>query len=185
MRIATLIAAAFMFSGCTTAPSVPVRADSTNIGASIVTGFTPNNGLLSAEGVVLQAIGDSHKTIHLAAYSFTSEPVVEALIAAKRRGVDVEAVLDKSNLTANYGGASLLVAKGIPTRINSAYAIMHDKFIIIDGESVETGSFNYTKAAATRNAENVIYIRDNAEVAKTYEVEWQRLWDEAQLYRAR
>jgi phosphatidylserine/phosphatidylglycerophosphate/cardiolipin synthase-like enzyme len=51
--------------------------------------------------------------------------------------------------------------------------------MVIDGATVETGSFNYTTAATKSNAENALVLRNAAELAKVYAAEWARLWDEA------
>ena len=51
--------------------------------------------------------------------------------------------------------------------------------MVIDGQAVQTGSFNYTASAAGRNAENVLVVRDAPAVAAAYAAEWRRLWDEA------
>jgi phosphatidylserine/phosphatidylglycerophosphate/cardiolipin synthase-like enzyme len=128
---------------------------------------------------IVQLIDNAQHSIHLAAYSFTSKPIAAALVHAHQRGVDVEVVLDKSNQTAHYSAATFLANQNIPTRINCRYAIMHDKFMVIDGKTVETGSFNYTRAAEEKNAENVIILRDDPAVARQYDAEWQRLWNEA------
>ena len=88
-------------------------------------------------------------------------------------------MLDKSNAPARDTRAAELVAAGVPVRIDSRYAIMHDKFIVVDGTSVETGSFNFTTAAENGNAENVLVLREYPEVARQYEVNWQRLWAES------
>jgi len=90
-------------------------------------------------------------------------------------------VLDRSNKTAKYSSATFLTNSGIPTRIDSKYPIMHSKFIVVDGVTVQTGSLNYTNAAE-KNAENIIILRDNAEVARQYYEEWKRLWDESEPY---
>jgi len=58
--------------------------------------------------------------------------------------------------------------------------VMHDKFIIIDQAVLELGSFNYTKAAEEKNAENVLVIRDVPTVIKNYAAEWDKLWQESQ-----
>jgi phosphatidylserine/phosphatidylglycerophosphate/cardiolipin synthase-like enzyme len=63
--------------------------------------------------------------------------------------------------------------------ITDNYVIMHNKFMVIDGRHTETGSFNYTAAAANNNAENVLVIWNTPELAAQYEREWQWLWDEA------
>lgn len=142
--------------------------------------FSPKQG---ATELVVKAISEAKRSIKLAAYSFTSKPVAEALVAAHKRGVDVKAVLDKSNKTGKYSSATFLSHMGIPTRINSEYAIMHNKYMVIDEVNVQLGSFNYSKAAEHKNAENVLYVRDNPTLAKSYSKDWQKLWDEAEDYR--
>ncbi len=146
--------------------------------ADVTVAFSPGD----AEQSVIAAIGSARHSVHLAAYSFTSRPVARALVDAKARGVEIEAVLDRSNATARYSGATLLARAGIPVRIDARYAIMHDKFLVIDGATVETGSFNYTKAAAEKNAENVVVLRDMPDVAARYEAEWQHLWAESEAF---
>lgn len=65
-------------------------------------------------------------------------------------------VVDKSNATKRYIAATFLGNQGVPVRVDYRYAIMHDKFIVVDGETVEEGSFNYTAAAENKNADNVL-----------------------------
>jgi phosphatidylserine/phosphatidylglycerophosphate/cardiolipin synthase-like enzyme len=64
------------------------------------------------------------------------------------------------------------------------YSILHDKFAVIDGETLETGSFNFTSAAERKNAENVIVLHDPA-VAQHYTDEWDRLWRESEEMKPR
>ncbi len=97
----------------------------------------------------MNTLNSAHQSINLMGYSFTSPEVVKALIAAKRRGVDVRVVLDSKG---NQGRASvaainLLVNAEIEVRTVDNYRIMHDKVAIIDDVTVQTGSFNYTRAA--------------------------------------
>jgi phosphatidylserine/phosphatidylglycerophosphate/cardiolipin synthase-like enzyme len=139
--------------------------------------FSPNAG---ATELVVQTINSAQTSIRVAAYGFTSKPIIGALILAHQRGVDVEIVLDKSNAEARYPEGRSLVEQGIPVRLDYRYAIMHDKFVVIDGKTVETGSFNLTAAAEHSNAENVIVLHDYPDIAARYTVEWQRLWDESQ-----
>lgn len=142
---------------------------------SIEVAFSPREG---AEALVVKVIDSAKNSIRLAAYSFTSAPVVKALIAAKKRGVDVGVIVDyKQNVQMDNGAGraalNLLVKNGIPTRVISAYPIHHDKYIIADGLNVETGSFNYSKAAEWGNSENVIVVWGNAELAAKYIEHWQ------------
>lgn len=131
--------------------------------------------------LIVKVIRSATKTIRLAAYSFTSKPLAEALISAHRRGVDVQVVLDKSNATARYSSATFLANAGVPTRIDSKHPIAHSKYMIIDDKTVETGSFNYTKAAM-RNSENVVVFWDSPEIAKTYNHDWHPHWEHSAPY---
>lgn len=147
--------------------------------ATIEASFSPGQ----AEANVVAVIGEAKSSVRMAAYSFTSKPIAEALVKAKRRGVAVSAVLDKSQKTERYSGAIFLLNEGISVRINSRYAIMHNKFLVIDDATVETGSFNFTGNAAKKNAENVLIIRGDKALAATFGAEWERLWKESDEYR--
>jgi phosphatidylserine/phosphatidylglycerophosphate/cardiolipin synthase-like enzyme len=88
------------------------------------------------------------------AYSFTSAPIAKALLNAHKRGVKVEVILDRSQKTQKYSSATFLYNVGIPVKIDAQHTIAHNKVMIIDGETVITGSFNFTKPADENNAEN-------------------------------
>lgn len=77
----------------------------------------------------------------------------------------------------------LLAANDIPVRLNGRYAALHDKFIVTDGRTVETGSFNFTRAGARYNSENVLVIDDMPALADRYLQHWQSRWDTSSDYR--
>ena len=131
--------------------------------------FSPNGGCTQA---VVDALNAAKKTILVQAYSFTSVPIAKALVDAKHRGVDVRVILDKSQRTERYSGATYLVNEGIPTFIDASHKIAHNKVMVIDGQTVITGSFNFTKAAESGNAENVLLILHAPELAARYTANW-------------
>ncbi|MGP1953571.1 MAG: phospholipase D family protein [Arsenophonus sp. NC-QC1-MAG3] len=139
-------------------------------------GFSPGR---AAKEIILLAIEEAKISIDIAAYSFTSKPIALALVDAQNRGINVRVVADKKSNRGKYTAVTYLVNHRVPVRLNDKYAIMHNKFMIVDGHSVETGSFNYTKSAAFRNAENVIYLRNRPDIAEKYTREFNRLWSEA------
>jgi phosphatidylserine/phosphatidylglycerophosphate/cardiolipin synthase-like enzyme len=106
------------------------------------------------------------------AYSFTSISIAKALVDAERRGVDVRVIMDRSNAREKYSAATFLRNMGIVPLIDFEHAIAHNKILIIDAHLVVTGSFNFTKAAEERNAENVVFINDAA-VSAAYTRNWQ------------
>jgi len=153
-------------------------ADTTQVAASYEVGFSPGG---TSVKLVLSVIGSAKSSILVACYSFTNRDIAEALENAAHRGVKVKIVADAVAAKDKYSQVPIVKAAGIPVRLATRYAIMHNKFMVIDGVTVETGSFNYTAAAVKSNAENAIVLRNAPEIAKVYTTEWTRLWDEVKI----
>ena len=143
--------------------------------------FSPQGGCTSA---IEREFGTAKSSVYVQAYSFTSAPIAKALLEAKKRGVKVEAILDKSNQTAKYSSADFLAHGGIPTLIDAKHAIAHNKVMVIDEETVITGSFNFSKAAEQENAENLLIIHDRALAAKYLE-NWKAHAAHSEVYKGR
>lgn len=90
------------------------------------------------------------------------------MVNAKKRGVNIIVVLDKSQRTAKYSSADFVANAGIPTFIDAKHAIAHNKIIIIDRGTLITGSFNFTKAAEEKNAENLLIMKGNKPLVDAY-----------------
>ncbi len=131
--------------------------------------FSPHGGCTEA---AVKEINAAKATILVQAYSFTSTPIAKALLEAHKRGVKVEVILDKSQRTEKYSEADFLVNVGIPTKIDAQHAIAHNKIMVIDDQTIITGSFNFTKAAEEHNAENMLVIR-SPELATKYTANWK------------
>jgi len=131
--------------------------------------FSPEGGATQA---VVRELGRAKERVRVQAYSFTSPPIASALVEASRRGVSVEVILDKSQRSEKYTSADFLARAKVPTFIDTAHAIAHNKVIVIDRETVITGSFNFTRAAESRNAENLLILR-SPELAKRYAANWE------------
>jgi len=133
--------------------------------------FTPGQNCTAQ---IIQVLDTAKKTIFVQAYSFTSAPIARHLVEAKNRGVTVEVILDKSQTSqSSYSASRFLLHQHIPIWIDYKPAIAHNKIIIIDGERVITGSFNFTKAAQNKNAENLLIIQDSA-LAEIYTKNWRK-----------
>lgn len=143
---------------------------------TIEVGFSPAGTALP---LVINTINQADKEILVAAYSFTSKPIALALAKAHKNGISVKVVADAKANQNKYTAISYLKNHAVPVRLNQQYASMHNKFMVIDGKTVQSGSFNYTSSAAIRNAENVIVVRNAPEVAVAYRSEFLRLWRES------
>lgn len=144
--------------------------------------FSPKGG---ATDLVIKTIRSANQSIRVLAYSFTSAPIAQALVDAHKRGVDVEMVVDKSQKSERYTSATFIANAGIPIRIDFKHAIAHNKVLVVDGHTVQQGSFNYTKAAEQSNAENVLVNWNNPKLAQVYLKDWQRHWDHSEPIGAR
>jgi phosphatidylserine/phosphatidylglycerophosphate/cardiolipin synthase-like enzyme len=120
---------------------------------------------------VIQALDSAQHQILVQAFSFTSAPIATAIVDARKRGVDVRVILDKSNVRRGYSSAKFLEHANVPVLIDAQHAIAHNKVMIIDGQTVITGSFNFTKAAEQDNAENLVLIHNSA-LAEQYVQNW-------------
>lgn len=136
--------------------------------AKIEVFFSPNGGCTEA---VVSTLNRATNTVLVQAYSFTSAPIAKAVVDAHKRGVRVSVILDKSQETEKYSSADFLANAGVLTLIDGAHAIAHNKIMIIDIGTVITGSFNFTKGAEERNAENLLVIRDK-KLAGKYKSNW-------------
>lgn len=131
--------------------------------------FSPQG---NCEDVVIDAIASAKQSIKVQAYSFTSLPIATALIQAHRRGVAVQVIYDKSQLTARYSKIRQLQKENIPVHIDKISGLSHNKVMIIDEQLVITGSYNWSNSANTRNAENLLLIQSPT-LANKYNENWE------------
>lgn len=144
--------------------------------------FSPR-GRCSAH--IVRALGEAQREILVAVYALTSEELAWALVKAHRRGVKVQVVLDQEfDATSENTRGSFLERQGVPVRRVSGSnrsekepGLMHQKFAVIDGQVLLTGSYNWTVAADRLNDENLLLFRDAGSLAAEYRKEFFRLWE--------
>lgn len=127
--------------------------------------FSPQDHLADH---LISYIEKESKSIHVAVYCLTHRGISEALVKAKKRGVEVEVIVDPFSVKAR-SPVVRLAGSGIPVYVwdpgfdpakRKKAPIMHDKFCIFGGKSVWTGSFNFTYEADTVNRENALYLEE-------------------------
>lgn len=151
---------------------------------SIQVGFSPEG---SARKLVLETIGGAKHSIQMLAYAFQSPDIAQALVDAEARGVEVRVVVDRkrNENKPSKKAMDFVTRNGVELRTNDRFHIHHDKTIIVDGHTVETGSFNFAPSAEKVNSENVVVIRDAPEVARQYLGHWQSRWEGGVAYSGR
>ncbi|MDD4250880.1 MAG: phospholipase D family protein [Candidatus ainarchaeum sp.] len=123
---------------------------------------------------MISEINSAQDTILVAIYSFTHSEIADALINAKQRGVKIIIVMDYLQSTSKHSLHLLLEKNDIPVFIKKDLGSMHNKFMVIDGIKVFTGSFNYSLNADTKNDENLLLILDDC-IAKKFVLKFNSL----------
>lgn len=141
----------------------------------------------NAEGMVAGAIRQARTQILVQAFSFTSRALAHALIAAKNRGVDVLVLADREQtFSSEASRIPELAQAGIAVMLEVRYQSAHNKVMVIDADSedaaVITGSYNWTYAAQFKNAENVLILRHNPDIANAYAANWRRHYADSLPY---
>ena len=125
--------------------------------------FSPAGG---CDKKLIQFIDNAKSSLDIAIYSITHSGIAQAIISAKNRGLAVRMVVDRSQSKGKSSLVSNLQSAGIPLKIGNFAGIMHNKFTIVDGEFMETGSYNYTGNATNNNGENQLYLNDSGVIQR-------------------
>jgi phosphatidylserine/phosphatidylglycerophosphate/cardiolipin synthase-like enzyme len=142
---------------------------------SVAVAFTPGD---EAAHLIIELLNAAQERILIQVFSFTNRDIARALIAAQRRGVDVEVISDatESHRYA-HGALALLATSGVPVYIDEEHASAHNKVMVIDegtaDAAVITGSYNFTYAAQTRNAENLLLLRGGTRITRSFADNWR------------
>ncbi|HEX4523423.1 MAG TPA: phospholipase D family protein [Casimicrobiaceae bacterium] len=144
---------------------------------SVETAFTPGDRI---DNLIIAAIAGAKREVLVNAYSFTQRRIAGALVEARKRGVSVRVIADSQQAATLPQNVLAELAKGgVDVWLDSNYQAAHNKVVIVDADTANattiTGSYNFTVAAQWHNAENVLILRDNQEVANAYRDNWLRL----------
>ncbi len=130
---------------------------------------------------LIDAIGRVRNTLDIAAFMLDEKEITKAILEAYKNGVKVRVVTDDENgLDDPEGSAQEFVAAGIPVVGDERGALMHHKFMILDGNAVWTGSWNYTENSTFNNNENAI-VFDSPQIAALYEAEFNKMFEQHQF----
>ncbi|MBM2844191.1 MAG: hypothetical protein HW404_2028 [Anaerolineales bacterium] len=127
---------------------------------------------------LVEAIEAAQQSVDMAIYDLDLEAVRDALLRADGRGVAVRLVVESDNL--DTPALHDLIAAGIPVVADGRPPLMHDKFTVIDGREVWTGSMNYTVNDAYFNDNNLIRLRDPA-AAQAFAAEFDEMFSQSRF----
>ncbi len=159
------------------------------LSATIQAFFSPGGGVRDA---IIKELSNAKEQIDVAMYIFTDRELLHALLDASKRGVRVRVVLDAEKaMEIKYSKHHFLEGKRMEVRLDKSHlsrkgkyqGIMHNKFSIIDGKVLITGSYNWTHSAEDLNDENILIIKEAEDVTKQYKKEFTKLWKRASPFK--
>lgn len=146
-------------------------------GTLVETYFSPDDGVQTR---LMELLESARESIHFLAFSFTADPLGEAMRNRAAAGVTVSGVMEAEQVASNTGTEyDPFLQSGMDVLLDMNTGLMHHKVIVIDESIVVTGSYNFSSSAEERNDENLVIIH-NPEVARVFMNEYQRVYTQAQ-----
>jgi phosphatidylserine/phosphatidylglycerophosphate/cardiolipin synthase-like enzyme len=134
--------------------------------------FSPGEHCLRA---IRRHLAGAKRTADVCVFTITDDRLAEALVESHCRGVALRVITD--NLKADDVGSDVdrIAQAGIPVRVDTSRCHMHHKFAILDGATLLTGSYNWTRSAAAENQENLV-VSDDVRLVAPFVAAFERLW---------
>jgi phosphatidylserine/phosphatidylglycerophosphate/cardiolipin synthase-like enzyme len=126
---------------------------------------------------LLKFVDGAKTSLDVAIYDINLGHFVDKLIQ-KAHQIPVRILVDRRQSKGQHSAVRRLIGGGVDVRFGHQRGIMHNKFVIVDGASLETGSFNYTQHAAAANNENQVYLA-SAPIVERYKKRFEHLWKQA------
>jgi phosphatidylserine/phosphatidylglycerophosphate/cardiolipin synthase-like enzyme len=149
---------------------------------SAVVGRTPVQVLFAAEDKAIShlvpLVEGAKSSLHIMAFSFTHDALGEAVLQRAKRGVDVQGIFETRGSETEFSELTLLYCAKVPVRQDGNPGTFHHKVIVVDEETLITGSLNFSNNADESNDENVVVIQSKT-IAGRYIDEFERRWKEA------
>ncbi|WP_269539301.1 phospholipase D-like domain-containing protein [Cerasicoccus fimbriatus] len=134
--------------------------------------FSPGDDCLNA---IIGSICGARRTLDICVFTITDDRIVEAIREAGQRRVAVRIITDNDKARDAGSDIARMSRSGLAIKVDLAPDHMHHKFALIDGERLLTGSYNWTRSAASHNQENLL-ITNDPDAVKAYTVEFVKLW---------
>ncbi|HHZ89249.1 TPA: hypothetical protein EYN65_01590, partial [Candidatus Poribacteria bacterium] len=158
--------------GKTSPKSIPHPIITMQDGTIITTLFAPEMDVAS---VLMQQITEAETSVVFMAFSFTHDGIGNTMVARYQDGVGISGIFEKRGSSTKYSEFGKMKQHGINVMTDSNPYVLHHKVIVIDEDTVITGSFNFSNNAAKTNDENLLVIEGNRDIAAAYLGEYRQL----------
>lgn len=136
--------------------------------------FSPGDDCLNAVRGLLER---AWKSVEICVFTITDDRIAEVILETAARDVAVRIITDDDKSLDAGSDISRIKSRGVPVRCDRSEYHMHHKFAVIDGQTVLTGSYNWTRGAANNNEENLVVLQDSR-LAGEFHTVFERLWQE-------
>jgi mitochondrial cardiolipin hydrolase len=135
--------------------------------------FSPGDDCLNH---ILELIDGCENSLDICVFTISDDRIKNALLNAHVENVAIRVISDNDKLKDEGSDIKELSQRGIAVKIDTTPYHMHHKFMIVDGKTLLTGSYNWTRSAARFNQENVLSMQD-ANVISSFQEHFDELWE--------
>ncbi len=143
-----------------------------NIDTSVY--FSPMSKAISNN--IIPLIRNAQIYIYIPAFYLTHPDLIDELINARRRGIEIKIIVDETSVNGDYVDLDKLKQNNIEVKVENWTGKMHMKSIIIDNNILIIGSMNFTKQGERRNDENILIIKNSTNLTTKYKKHFLELW---------
>lgn len=143
-----------------------------NIDTSVY--FSPMSKAISNN--IIPLIRNAKTYIYIPAFYLTHPDLIEELISARQRGIEIKIIVDETSVNGDYVDIDKLKQHNIEVKVENWVGKMHMKSIIIDNNVLVIGSMNFTKQGERRNDENILIIKNAINLTTKYKKHFLDLW---------
>lgn len=129
---------------------------------------------------LIKFILSEKNSLDIAIFELTDRKIAEAIVEVAKKS-KVRMIVNRKLVKDEGPAYDLIKASPAEIRVGRQRGIMHDKFTVVDGKRLETGSFNYTYAAGNSNQENQIYLSTPSIVSR-FNARFEQMWKEAKTH---
>lgn len=129
-------------------------------------------------GAIVEEVNQAENRIRFMAFSFTQDDIGNAIRNMATEGITVEGIFETRGSETRFSEMTPMFCMGLDVRQDGNPYVLHHKVIIVDNDTVLTGSFNFSANATEDNDENLVIIED-PDLATFYIQEFERRFAEA------
>jgi len=134
--------------------------------------FSPGE---TCRNAIIQQLNQAKKQVKICVFTISDDAITESILRAHKRGVGILVITDNDKSLDLGSDIEQISRAGINVKMDRTTDHMHHKFMVVDGHTLLTGSYNWTRSAARYNHENILLTKDE-KVVKSFLAEFDQLW---------